>query len=73
MRRPWIYALLALLFSGCLQQKESYSACCGTCQDLAAICTQGASSFRETEPAVAVAASKECMQSYAECRGACQP
>ncbi|MEN6368093.1 MAG: hypothetical protein ABFD77_00135 [Thermotogota bacterium] len=67
--------VLVVLFSatGCWPQKESYTACCGTCQNLAAICTQGASTYRDADPAVAIAASKECMLSYAECRGACQP
>ncbi|MBN1774519.1 MAG: hypothetical protein JXB32_24880 [Deltaproteobacteria bacterium] len=63
----------ALLGIGCYPTKESFSACCSTCQDLAAICTQAAAVYVETDRPLAIAASKECLGAYAECREACKP
>ncbi len=67
----WILVLLVLV--GCYPQKESYTACCGVCQDLAAICTQASATYTESDPTLAISASKECLGAYAECREACKP
>ncbi len=68
-----IMVLVLVVLVGCYPQKESFTSCCVVCHDLAAICTQSAATYTETDPTLAIAASKECLGAYAECREACKP
>lgn len=70
--RTIVAFIVGMFVSGCYPTKESFSACCSTCQSLAAICTQAAAVYVETDRPLAIAASKECLGAYAACRESCK-
>lgn len=73
MRWIVLLVLTSLFGFGCYPQKETFTSCCVVCHDLAAVCTQSAATYTESDPTLAIAASKECLGAYAECREACKP
>jgi hypothetical protein len=67
----WLILLVALvpvLSVGC--KRTDFADCNDICQDLAALCQQAVAAIQGDIP-LQVAASTQCLDSYARCRSAC--
>jgi len=68
--RPWLILIVALVSFHVACKRTDYMDCNDICQDLAALCQQAVAVIVNDVP-LQVAASTQCLDSYARCRSAC--